>query len=140
MNSDNKFGYPEQNLDINKIIEDTVNAAVIKFKVHGLIENSRKTALQKTEELLKNYTVFKKVNNQPYTTEIVKMIDEALKEVEEDFYYEIIPMYFFENKTREIIAEHFNTTTTTISRNKKRLLNKIKIRLFSDDVISELLL
>jgi DNA-directed RNA polymerase specialized sigma subunit len=40
--------------------------------------------------------------------------------------------------TREEIAEHFNTSETTISRNKKRLVDRLSAVLFSDDVIYEL--
>jgi DNA-directed RNA polymerase specialized sigma subunit len=125
--------------DIKQIINDTVNNTVLKLKMAGLMKDGRKTAYEKTEELLRNYNAFKK-SDQPYTVKLVKKIDAALNTIKDDIYYEIIPMYYFENKTREVIAEYFNTTVTTISRNKTRLINKIKPILFSDDVIYELFL
>ena len=60
--------------------------------------------------------------------------------VMDDMYYDVIVMYYFEKKTREEIAEQYDTTVTTISRNKTRLINKLKPILFSDDVIYELFL
>lgn len=126
-------------IDVQKIIEDTVNATVLKLKMTGLMKDNRKSAYQKTEELLRNYETFKK-SDQPYTKKLVKMIDDALESISDDIYYEIIPMTYFDNETRENIAEYFNTTITTISRNKKRLVNKLKVKLFSDDVIFELFL
>lgn len=126
--------------DIKKIIEDTVNATVIKLKMSGLMQDSRKTSFQKTEELLRNYNTFSEIHDQPYTEKIVKIMDKALDDIKDDLYYDIIPMIYFENQTRENIAEHFGTTVTTISRNKVRLINKLKVRLFSDDVIYELFL
>lgn len=125
--------------DIKQIINDTVNSTVLKLKMAGLMKDDRKTAYEKTEELLRNYDAFKE-SDQPYTIKLVKKIDAALHAIENDVYYEIIPMYYFENKTREMIAEYYDTTVTTVSRNKTRLINKLKPILFSDDVIYELFL
>lgn len=126
-------------IDIRQIINDTVNATVLKLKVAGILNDNRKTAYQKTEELLKNYNQFLN-SDQPYTKKLVCKIKEALQEIENDVYYEIIPLWYFDKETRESIAEHFNTTVTTISRNKNRLVNRLKVTLFSDDVIYELFL
>lgn len=126
--------------DIEKIINDTVNTTVLKLKMAGLMRDSKKSAYQKTEELLRNYKTFQKVTDQPYTIKLVKEIEAALEEITDDVYYDIIPMYYFEGKTREDVAEYFDTTVTTISRNKSRLINKLKVRLFSDDFIYELFL
>lgn len=126
--------------EIKKVIQDTVNETVMKLKMSGLMKDNRKTAYQKTEELLRNYETFKKVEDQPHTEKIVNIITSALQDLENDLYYEIIPMVYFEGKTREDVADYFDTTVTTISRNKNRLVNKLKNRIFSDDVIYELFL
>lgn len=128
-----------QEYDIAKIINDTVNTTVLKLKMAGLMKDQKATAYQKTEELLKNYNVFLK-SDQPYTQKLVSKIKDALDEIADDIYYEIIPMTYFDNYSREYVAEYFDTTVTTISRNKSRLVNKLKVRLFSDDVIYELFL
>lgn len=128
-----------QDFDVKRIINDTVNTTVLKLKMAGLMRDDRKTAYQKTEELLRNYNAFVE-SDQPYTRKLVKKIDEALDSIKGDIYYEIIPMVYFEGDTREAIAEYFDTTVTTISRNKNRLVNKLKVRLCSDDVIYELFL
>ena len=125
--------------EVNKIINDTVNATVLKLKMAGLMKDDRKSAFQKTEELLRNYKAFKD-SDQPYTQKLVAKIDNALYEIKDDIYYDVIPLMYFDNETREFIAEHFNTTVTTVSRNKTRLVNKLKAMLFSDDVIYELFL
>nr|DAS45586.1 MAG TPA: RNA polymerase sigma factor [Caudoviricetes sp.] len=125
--------------DIKQIINDTVNNTVLKLKMAGLMKDDRKTAYEKTEELLRNYNAFKN-SDQPYTVKLVKKINEALDTIMDDMYYDVITMYYFEKKTREEIAEQYDTTVTTISRNKTRLINKLKPILFSDDVIYELFL
>lgn len=52
-------------------------------------------------------------------------VAEALKEVEADPYFKIIPLYFRYGYTIAEIAEVFDVEITTISRNKKRLSLKI---------------
>lgn len=125
--------------EIKQIINETVNATVLKLKMAGLMKDGKRTAYEKTEELLRNYEAFK-TSDQPYTVKLVKRIDSALEMIQDDIYYDTIPMYYFERKTREEIAEYYDTTVTTISRNKTKLINKIKPILFSDDVIYELFL
>ena len=129
-----------ENYEIKQFINDTVNATVLKMKMAGLIRDNRKTAIEKTEELLRNYPTFKDITDQEYTIKLVVKIEEALKDIEDDIYYDVIPMFYFHNETREYIAERFGCTETTVSRNKTRLLNQLKLRLFSDDVIFELFL
>ena len=126
-------------LDIKQIINETVNMTILKLKTAGLIKDNRKTANQKTEELLRNYYAFCE-SDEPYAKKIVEKIDTALERISEDKYYDIIPFYYFEKESRESIAEYYDTTVTTISRNKTRLLNVLKGYLFSDDVIYELFL
>ena len=121
-------------------IEEVVNITVLKLKMAGLMRDDRKSAFQKTEALLRNYNTFKNVKDRKSTKHLCKKIEIALEEIKDDIYYEIIPMIYFENRTREDIAEHFNTSTKTITRNKNKLVNQLKLRLFSDDVIFELFL
>lgn len=124
---------------IADMINDAVNMTVLKLKTAGLMKDNRKSAFQKTEELLKNYNAFKK-SDEPYAKTIVNRINDALYSIKDDPYYDLIPMIYFEEKSREYIAEDFNTTVTTISRNKTRLVNKLKAMLFSSDTIYELFL
>lgn len=125
--------------DIKEIIDRTVSMTVLKLKIAGLMRDRRKNAYQKTEELLRNYPIFCK-SDQPYTKDLVEKINGALKDISSDIYYDIIPMFYFEGETRERIADHFNTSTRTIGRNKARLVNKLKVKLLSDDVVFELFL
>lgn len=72
------------------------------------------------------------------TKRSVKLIDDALAKIIEDPYYEIIPEKYFEVKTHEQIAEIYSKDISTITRNKNRLVNELKIILFSDEAITEL--
>lgn len=72
------------------------------------------------------------------TKRYIEIIDAAIKKLEGDNYYDLIRLRYFEGKTREEIAEYFNVDVATVSRNKNRLINILKIHLFSDEVICEL--
>jgi hypothetical protein len=74
------------------------------------------------------------------TERYIKTIDTALEKIRDDKYFDIINLKYFQNKTVDEIAEYFgNKDPSTINRNKSRLINQLKIILFSDEVIKELL-
>ena len=126
-------------LNIDEIIERTVNRTVLKLKMTGLIKDHEKPATAKTEVLLLNYRIFKS-SDQPYTRRITGKVETALNGIRSDPYYSIIPMFYFDGISREEIADSFGVTPTTISRNKSRLLQRLTTELFSDDVITEIFL
>lgn len=126
-------------MDVDKIIDRTVNKTILKLKMAGLMRDTDKTAAQKTEELLKNYKSLN-LSDQPYAKKLVSKINEALETIRDDPYYAIIPLYYFSGYSREYVAYELNTTPTTISRNKARLIDKLKVILYSEEYISELFL
>ena len=69
----------------------------------------------------------------------LKHIDRILKEFREDPYYEIIELKYFKNKTIDEIAEIMKKDTSTISRNKNRLINEIKVKLLPNEIITEII-
>ena len=73
------------------------------------------------------------------TRKSIDLIERALKHIKGDKYYSIIRSIYFEGKTLEETAQEIEKSIPTIARNRKRLINKLKIQLFSDDVIKELL-
>lgn len=128
-------------MDVNEIIQQTVNATVAQLKLSGLMKDNRQSAHQKTEQVLRAYNDMKKAYSEDGTAKkFVDIIDKALTSLYDDLYYDIIPMIYFENESREKVAEYFDTTVTTISRNKKRLIDKLSILIFADSVVYELFL
>lgn len=123
--------------EIEKIIAETVNTTVLKLKLAGLMKDNRKSAFQKTEEILRNYNGFT-LSDQPQTKKLLHRLNDALSTIIDDPYYDLIKLIYFDGESREYAAEYFNTSVTTISRNKTRLINKLKSILFSDDFILEL--
>ena len=133
------------NENIKDLIDEVTTQTVVKLKKSGLMKDNNISAFKKTERLLKNYNKYKlAIENDPENTlktkKLINIIDRALKSIETDQYYSIIEMYYFEHKTREEIAEFYDCEVKTITRNKRRLLNEIRIILFSDTTIEELFL
>lgn len=127
--------------EVKRVIEEaakkSANETVLKLKLAGLVKDDGKNVFQKTEEILKNYNLFK-LSDEPHTKKLLAKIEEAMKTIENDPYKEAIEMFYFDGVSREEVAEYYNTSVTTISRNKTRLINKIKIILFSDETILQI--
>ncbi len=73
------------------------------------------------------------------TRRCVETIDDALNAIVSDPYYDIIVMKYFDGKKLEDIADVFEKDVSTISRNRTRLVNQIKIKIFPDESINEML-
>ena len=72
------------------------------------------------------------------TKTFVRIIDDALAGLQDDPYYDLISMRYFEGCSREEIAEHFDCDVRTTNRQKNRLVNRLAIVLFSDEVIQQI--
>ena len=73
-----------------------------------------------------------------FTKKLVAQIDVALNAIQDDPYYRIIPLCYFENMTMEAISLEMNIHIRTVKDRRKRLLRKLAAVLFSDDVINSI--
>lgn len=121
-------------MEVDEIIEKTVDHTIKRLTLAGAFKPDHKPVERKTEDLLERYNQFR-LSDQEYTLKVLAQIDDALKSIQDDPYYLIIPMYFFEHHTREELAEHFAVTERTITRHKNRLIKELASVLFSDTVI-----
>lgn len=96
----------------------------------GDFESDLEKAENKIEELK---------NSIHLTCMAIKLVEEALKTIENDKYYRIIPLKYWEGKTLEEIAEILGKEVSWIARNKKRLIEELKTELFPDDVIRDII-
>lgn len=72
------------------------------------------------------------------TNSVINMINSILNDIRSDKYFMIIELKYFDKKTYEEIAEIMQCDISTVSRNKNRLINVIKVRLFPNTFIDEL--
>lgn len=127
--------------EMKKIINDTVTATIAKLKLSGLIRDQGLSAIQKTEQALKLYQTIKQntdVEESEISKKFIARIEKAMEILDDDPYRDVISMVYFDGMTREQVAECFDTTVTTISRHKTRLIQKLTPILFSDETIIEL--
>lgn len=181
------MGKEETQALIKETAKSTAEELLEKLRTGKFLRDNKKTAFQKTEQLLYNYQSFKAViadkeeqirtildNGRPkrskditnfsiaasaeYLSEIEKdedkieqisnsiaitkhyiaIVDRELTKLSCDSYYDLIRLLYFEGKTQDEAAEYYDCSQQTIWRNKGRLINKLKVMLFSDDVIREL--
>lgn len=108
--------------------------SVIPNPGSGTIVREIKTEQQKEDEKIAEIEASISV-----TKRFIEIIDEQLEQLKKnEVYYEVIRMKYFQGKTYDEIAEYFHCDVRTIHRQKKNLINKLQIRLFSDDVINHI--
>ena len=73
------------------------------------------------------------------TVQAVALIDKCMAAIKDDPYYKILEMRYIEGRTQEDIADVFNCSQVTVSKNKSRLIKELSIRLFPNQVISEMM-
>lgn len=113
----------------------------LEIKIHDLMNGEELTPFNVDLENVQGSKIYKsdvdkrmdRINN--YTRQISKyeqvidIIDFHLEDLSNDKYFDIIKFKYFENKTLEEISSILNIGTTTVKRNKKRLIKELKNRL-----------
>lgn len=124
--------------DTRRIIEQTIRATVAELKTAGLMRSDTRSPKERTEELLRQYPLFKQIKGRKQTERIVATVDEALQSFSGDPYSEIIRRHYFERQGLESIALDLNISTKTARKHKKRLVAALAAILFSDETIQEI--
>lgn len=135
------YNYPKfQNVLKSKLedIEMIKNEGVSK-RSKSFIQWSSNNSFDNSNEYEKSLDAIEKIKASIVQIEsYIYQIDTALTSINDDPYYEVITMNYFEGLTREYVAEYFDVDVRTITRNKTRLVNLLQIRLFSDEYLDEL--
>lgn len=71
------------------------------------------------------------------TVRVIALVERSMELLKNDPYFAILEMRYFDNRTLEDIAAYFNCDTSTVSRNRSRLVKELSLRLFPDDVVTE---
>ena len=124
--------------ETREIISQTVDATVERLKAAGMLRQSTRSAREKTEELLRQYPLFKMIKGKRRTADLVAAVENALCKIGEDPYCEIIKKHYFERQGLESIAFDMNISTKTARKHKQRLLGTLSTLLFSEETIQEI--
>ena len=125
--------------EIQKIVRETVTATVLQLKAAGMLQPvTAKTAVQKTEELLRQYPHLRG-SQEPYARRVVAEIDALLAAAENEPYVDVIRLYYFGGLTNEGCANTLCCDERTCRRYRKKLVQQFSVRLASEEFIRELL-
>jgi RNA polymerase sigma factor (sigma-70 family) len=123
--------------EVKKLEEEAKGIAIPTAKSNSLILNERNNTYVYGDETLETrISELKQISVKAKSQ--IRLVKSALKKIENDKYYDIIPMYYFEEKTIEEIAEECECAVGTVSKHKKRLMNDLKVYVFPDTFIEEL--
>lgn len=124
--------------DRENMIEELENGS-IGIKSRSITSFSTAPISDFTSEAEKKADEIENHKNQIRVTKnFISTIDSALELISGEKYYEIIRMWYFERKSREEIADYYKVDVKTITRNKNKLINRLQIRLFSDEYITQI--
>lgn len=125
--------------EIKQLVKETVVNTVAQLKAAGMLQPvTQKTAVQKTEELLRQYPQLRGIQ-EPYAQRVVQEIDMLLAEAENEPYVDVIRLYYFGGLTNEGCANTLCCDERTCRRYRKKLVQQFSVRLASDEFIRELL-
>lgn len=123
--------------EVKKLEEEAKGIVIPTAKSNSLILNERNNTYVYGDETLETrISELKQISVKAKSQ--IRLVKSALKKIEKDKYYDIIPMYYFEEKTIEEIAEECEWAVGTVSKHKKRLMNDLKVYVFPDTFIEEL--
>lgn len=122
-----------------EIIDNTVAATVRKLQATGLLVTGTKTAAEKTEELLYNYTQLKE-STDPKSQRLVAEIDACLAEAAHEPYIDVIRLFYFAGEKNAACAKIMCCDERNLRKARKALVKRFAARLAAGDFIRELLL
>jgi hypothetical protein len=115
-----KYGVPQSCGAVGERVQSSrTNVGIV------LPEESVEAAVKKIE-----YSIVEVVK-------VINMIDSRLYKMQNDPYYKIIPLRYFQGCTLEDIGVELSCDTSTISRNKNRLVKELSMWLFPNEVAIE---
>lgn len=129
------YNYPKLKLAVEQKQED-----IDYIEKNGLPEKSKSIVFYSTAngnisgaerylELIEKYKA-EKIE----TERDIQRIEAALNKIKDDKYFEIINLKYFQGLKEEDIAVKLGKDVSTINRNKKRLINSIKVILFPESI------
>lgn len=121
----------------DELIRQTVRETISELRRAGMLKENRLNSFKKTEKVLFELEHWKQCDSKR-TKRFVAIVERALDEIRDDEYFEMIPMRYFEGQTLEQIAEYFDLSVSSVSEIRRRLVNRIRPIIFSDDYIAEL--
>lgn len=135
-----------------KLIEivDAKREEIDELQTHGLRQTSKSVVVWSPKSNVQDGTVLEEDTVQRAVQRIQNDIDRleysiytvenALDKIKNDPYYDVITLKYFDGLVNEAIADELQRDTSTITRNKNRLVSALATYLFPTDKVDELML
>ena len=124
----NRIEYLRNNLD-NIEIKKKYSIGEIKAANNSNLSEMERKEIIKEERL-------KEIEFYEYG---INLIDYGLSSIEEEKYKEIIPLIYFEKLRMEDVAEKFSVDTSTIKRNRNKLVEIMSLSIFDSEILKDLI-
>lgn len=122
-----------------KAAEKAARAVVAELQRAGKIRTERLGTFTKTEKVLYMFpTMHEGADGE--TGRLYQQIRSALDAVADEPYFDLIKLKYFNKWTHERIAEYFDVDEKTIRYQRKKLIDRLRPLIFSDEYIRELIL
>ena len=116
----------------------------VRGKSKSIVVWNPKTNVHQTDNVLESDAVQEAVDTLERDIKRLEYsiaeVDNALEKVENDPYYDVIRLKYFEGMVNEAIADELNKDASTITRNKNRLVSSLSTYLFPTDKLDEIML
>ena len=124
---------------IEQTAQKTARAVVSELQRVGQIRPERLGTFKKTERVLYMFPDMKPTDGGE-TAKLYEQIRNALNAIADEPYFELIQQKYFYKWTHERSAEYFDVDEKTIRYQRKKLIDRLRPLIFSDEYIRELIL
>lgn len=129
------YSLPALRLKVAQDEEDIQNGLMkLKERSKDIVRVSSSGGIYDIETKEERYIAERKASMERTKREIQR-IERALETIQDDEYYDIIPMKYWDGLTAIEIAERLHCDERTYRRHKNRLINKLKVVLFGADAL-----
>lgn len=124
--------------ETQKIASATALALVALLEEKGVLRNTAKGVIEKTEQALRQYPVWRTMND-PDAQRKVAEIDACLEAAANDPYVDTIRRFYFDGLTNAATAKMVCCDARTAQRNRRELVKQFAARLYPKEYMQEML-
>lgn len=130
------YSLPALRLKVAQDEEDLKNGQVeIKERSKDIVLASSGSYRHNDPEDREIRYIIQRIESMERTKKEIARIERALETIQDDEYYDIIPLKYWDLMQPAQIAEALNCDERTFYRHKNRLVNKLKVVLFGADAL-----
>ena len=130
------YSLPALKLKLAQDEEDLRNGLVsLPEKSRDIVKPSQGGYRMHDPDAREERYIEQRIESMERTKKEIQRIERALETIQDDEYYEIIPLKYWDGLSPVEIAERLNCDERTFYRHKNRLVNKLKVVLFGADAL-----